>query len=226
MEMTLSPAQAKRYAKVFSEPFYLIDHTHDATRPHIVHTFKICGSTRSVYTVHLYQNGKLFCDCPDMRSNCAKSQCVCKHVCFVLVRVLKHTGAAFYETRALEPEQVVALSEKCARLNEVVDAAVTNDELANKFKNWQPFDFKCKKPVFDEDDECPICYLAFKPCDDAVTTSNQNKDVILGCPTCKNSVHEGCMIRWLQQTAKPSCVYCRSTAWERYGQAQPAYVQL
>ena len=50
--------------------------------------FKICGSTKNIYTVEL-KNHTITCDCPDYVSGCAKYQVICKHCCFVLFKVLR-----------------------------------------------------------------------------------------------------------------------------------------
>lgn len=212
--MTLSPAQTQRFQKVFREPFYLLDHTDGGDQANIIQTFKISGSTRSVYTVHLYANGTLCCDCMDMRTNCHKLTCVCKHVCFVLVRVLKYIHTGFYHTRRLQPVEIERLAQRCRALSTFVDPDVQNHDLTERYRAHQPIHFEPTKAVSAED-ECPICYL---PLDDP--------NPIVGCPQCKNNLHETCMIRWLSQSSRATCVYCRSTVWEHYGRPQQPYIQL
>jgi hypothetical protein len=78
----LSTNQSKRFIKLYSEEFYLLDY-HDET-------FFISGSQRTVYKLKYYSGErKLFCNCPDNLVHCQKQGTVCKHICFLLIRVFK-----------------------------------------------------------------------------------------------------------------------------------------
>jgi hypothetical protein len=94
----------------------------------------------------------------------------------------------------------------------------------------------CRPP--EPGDECPICYDtlvdAVDDSHDAVHNNNNNQDPceeerengkarsmvyhqLLGCPDCGKAVHKLCAERWLASvSARPSCVYCRSSVWRHY----------
>lgn len=198
--MSMKYDQQRRFNKLNTEEFYLLDHT-SCNRETQFYEFTISGSTRSVYTVKLYTTGKTFCTCPDFVGHAARAGCVCKHVCFVFARVLKYPDPdlEFYETLTFDYPKMQELC-RCFTL----DSSVVNMSLTDKY-----IDLKENKPKFDKyraiqaDDECPICY----------TELSEN---ILGCPACLGAVHIKCMEKWL--TNKKTCCYCRNPVWERYNE--------
>lgn len=143
----------------------------------------ISGSTGNVYIVDVGLVPK--CDCPHARKG---NQC--KHIIYVMLRVLK------------APEQIG------------YQLALLPSELRDLFKNAPPI----PKADADADSsdgnrkeiegECPICYMEFEP----------HKEVIVYCrAACGNNVHKDCMDHWMHaQHGKATCPYCRST-WEGNG---------
>ncbi|KAF2742431.1 hypothetical protein M011DRAFT_481722 [Sporormia fimetaria CBS 119925] len=137
----------------------------------------IAGSTGNLYTVQVKQVPS--CDCPH-----AKKGNQCKHIIYVMLRVLK------------APEHIA------------YQLALTSSELREVFKNAPPI------PKADSEDDtndghrkpiegdCPICYCEFE----------DTKDTIVYCKTgCGNNVHKSCMQQWAQvQKGKTTCPYCRS----------------
>lgn len=198
----LSAEQYKRAAKIYDEEFYLLDTQRETSK----HVFKVSGSKKSVYTLQMLDTGKLWCDCPDMKVHCKKHGCVCKHLVFLLVRVLKHYDPLFFDTLQLNPECVLQLRTRADSLGMTVDEQIMNMSLCEKYKSMKSDPFKYTKPI-SEDDECPICYD---------TIIGADKDAIVGCPTCNNGFHRKCMDKWLQTSAHKNCVYCRSSVWSAY----------
>jgi predicted nucleic acid-binding Zn finger protein len=190
----MKPEQQKRYDKIYTDEFYLIDHT-----PCNINTefyeFTISGSTRKVYKVKLYNTGDTVCSCPDFFGHAKKAGCICKHVCFVFAKVLKYNLTDIYESNKFK---YLTVKNICETLQ--VDTALINLSINDEYFN-QP-DFTIFKELF-ETDECPICFSEFK--------NNEKK---IGCPQCSNAIHLKCMEKWLSY--KLSCPYCRSEVWKKY----------
>jgi len=191
--------QQRRYNKIYTDEFYLLDHKSTNINTEF-YEFAISGSTRSVYKVKLYTSGKTFCTCPDFLGHAKRAGCVCKHVCFVMARVLKYNDETFYDTLTFDYEQIRDI---CLCLE--IDTSLINLSLKDQY-----IDAERNKPDFTkyrtllEEAECPICYTEF-----------DDKEKLLGCPACKNAVHVKCMEKWL--TIKKTCAYCRNDVWKHYG---------
>lgn len=223
--------QESRLERIFYDEFYLLD----ALGPHesgdvigcTIKTFKISGSTRSLYTVVFRKNGRFDCDCMDMKLHCRKIGCVCKHICFVYIKVLKLAGFEFFcENGNVLPEAKVKEAETiCGALNGNIDAMLLNMSLKDKYdmiksgKYTMEDSFQPNKAI-GEDDDCPICY---NPLSDGILN---------GCPVCKNVVHKKCIKKWLDK--HDTCVYCRSDIWRMFnidglvdkGKKSGGYIQL
>lgn len=142
----------------------------------------MAGSTGNIYT---QQIGLVpSCDCPH-----AKKKNQCKHIIYVMLRVLKAPEHIGYQL------------------------ALTSSELRDVFRNAAPIPTDGdqhddenngkRKPI---EGECPICYCEFEP----------GKDAIVYCKAaCGNNVHKGCMQSWIASTGagKATCPYCRAK-WE------------
>lgn len=203
LRQSMSAKQLTRFDKCFSEPIYVI--SQEISDSSAVIEFKVSGSTRQVYTVAVTAStGKVSCSCMDV-INCRKAKCHCKHVCFVIFRVMRLSSEYFYDTLVLSPSDVSVL----------IDKVLSNDfdrmALASKRKqdrNTGDVDFSVIKRVPTEDDECPICYNVFF-----------NKPAV-GCPDCGNGIHTACAIKWLELAKTKTCVYCRSEVWSLFRKPQ------
>ncbi|KAF2035402.1 hypothetical protein EK21DRAFT_106937 [Setomelanomma holmii] len=140
------------------------------------------GSTGNVYTQKIGLVPS--CDCPH-----AMKGHQCKHIIYVMLRVLK------------------------AQENVAYQLALTSTELRKTLKHAPPIpgvetdptdaqgeQDGNRKPV---EGECPICY------DDL----NADTDAVVYCKTsCGNNVHKDCMQKWISMTRdKATCPYCRAT---------------
>ena len=77
--------QKKRIEKSLNERFFLVDYSDMANKL----CFNICGTTGNIYKITINTNSKnISCNCPD-NIRCRQLKCLCKHCCFVLIRVLK-----------------------------------------------------------------------------------------------------------------------------------------
>lgn len=217
--LSLPYEQQKRIQKLFTDQFYLIDVVeHDSL------TYRISGSTRTCYTIKLLRDNRFHCDCPDFRSHARKHGVVCKHVIFLLFRVLKLVDWNFFRdnrlsvdsrervhTRSLRfvnlhrSQLDVIQTSQVREVNDVISSFDSRSALTHKDND---IEFGIQKDIVEIDD-CPICFDSMNP--DAPTQLS-----IVGCPKCKNHVHKHCMMRWLLQATTKMCVYCRSPVWKYF----------
>jgi len=208
--------QQKRFDKLSTDEIYLLDHTSQSSSSSSAsfYEFTISGSTRNVYNVNLYPTGKTSCTCPDFLGHAKRTCCVCKHVCFVMSRVLKYRNASFYESLQFEVEPVKSL---CSFLALNLDTCLINLSLSEKYEDLKSKENQLKFDKYRdirEGDECPICYMDLLLVSDSVSDSDSESNII-GCPTCLGAMHRKCMEKWL--THKKTCCYCRNGIWAKYG---------
>jgi hypothetical protein len=220
---SLSSQQQTRILKVYNEEYYVLDHsiTEDKINIHI------SGSSKSVYTISITkETGKIWCDCPDSKSHAARHNCICKHCCFVMLKIGKIYTSTIYQSKNCthsEQEQIITRLNKVTSAirensNEEDDSSLVNETLKMKYlsikdgkeeKKEEKMEEKVevlieqKKTKFDksekeltDEDECPICFDYLK------------EGEIKSCPDCHNYVHLACIEKWLQ--TKDSCILCRS----------------
>ncbi|OAK95955.1 hypothetical protein IQ06DRAFT_297459 [Phaeosphaeriaceae sp. SRC1lsM3a] len=146
-------------------------------------TVVMAGSTGNVYT----QRVKLVpsCDCPH-----ANKGNQCKHIIYVMLRVLKAREDVAYQL-ALTTTELRELLKNAPPIPGV--ETDPTDALGEQDGN--------RKPI---EGECPICYDELDP----------EKDVIVYCKSsCGNNVHRDCMQMWIAVASKKAtCPYCRA-AW-------------
>ena len=215
-QTTMSMEQRKRWQKLYEEEFFLLDTKLQSSTSNKIAIFDISGSKKTIYQVNYYQDGTFYCNCPDGKVHCSKKQCVCKHVCFLLIRVLKYMKVDFYGGRKLSTEDHTQLVEKVQKLNQFVDSGVVNPTLKAKYEQFKSgasssstvetlvsgmADMSVKSY---EGEDCPICF--------DVLDSKVGK--LEECSTCHNGIHSVCLTKWLESSAHKDCVYCRSV-WNR-----------
>ena len=200
--------QEKRYDKIFQEEFYLLDIIRDVN----MITYCVSGSTANIYNIKLKENNTLECNCPDGKVWAKAKKCVCKHICFILCKVVKifmkedSNDFYYFETLKLNEDDFSKLCDYEMSDN----SCVVNEEYMKRYKllmiNIDKGEdiFIQKKEVTDEDN-CAICF------DDFMTHKNKNVE----CPTCHNVIHIKCIQKWLNM-GKNNCVYCRSDIWKYF----------
>ncbi len=150
-------------------------------RPEI-NTFLIMGTTKNVY--HITINDTPSCTCPDYVTRNNR----CKHIYFVLMRVLKQENA----DKIKFSEQDV---DKMLNVQLYLDKLIVDDDAKEKYD----FIKNQKITAKSSDDLCPICL------DDLI-----NGDNIIYCKAkCGKCVHEECFKMWCHKNI-PKCVYCSS----------------
>ena len=140
----------------------------------------MAGSTGNVYTQHICHVPS--CDCPH-----AKKGNQCKHIVYVMLRVLRAPENVGYQL------------------------ALTSEELRELFKNAAPIpsadptdttttaEDGNRKPI---EGECPICYMDFE---------TEQEPIVYCKAGCGNNVHKDCMQKWTSAKAgKATCPYCRA----------------
>jgi len=225
--------QSTRINKVYEEEYYVLDQNIDETKINIF----ISGSSKSVYTISINKlesesgSGKIWCNCPDNKSHAARHNCICKHCCFVLLKIGRIYDIDCIKNKRLSTSQqnqvVTRLSKVLNRNNSVeVNEEVDEEELINKELQLKYLSLtsstkedtkgeekkeeekKCctkfdkNDKEIEEDEECPICFDYLK------------EGEVKSCPDCKNFVHYACIQKWL--TTKDTCVLCRSTVWKTF----------
>jgi hypothetical protein len=143
----------------------------------------VAGSTGNVYTVSIGPVPS--CDCPH-----AKKGNQCKHIVYVMLRVLKAKEEVAYQLALVSSE-----------LREVIKNAPPIPGVETDGKDGTETIDGNRKPI---EGECPICY------DDL-----DDKETIVYCKaSCGNNVHKTCMQNWMAASrGKATCPYCRAK-WE------------
>ncbi|KAG9598068.1 hypothetical protein KCV04_g7574, partial [Aureobasidium melanogenum] len=143
----------------------------------------LAGSTGNIYTVKITHVPE--CTCPDFRVN---NNPLCKHILYVLLKVLKVAEPLNYQAAFLTSE-----------LQEIFDHA---GPLPVETVNTEDKDGK-RKPV---EGDCPIC------CEEL----SQEKEAIVWCQAaCGNNLHKTCFDQWAATKGhgQVTCPYCR-TQWQ------------
>lgn len=191
----------KRKKRALKQKLYLISRTESEEEA----TYVVLGSTGSVYYVTLKCNERSKCSCIDARIRSHN----CKHILFVLVRVL-NVGDDHVVFKRGRKKNIVKKSE----LKEFIDNApkvISKGAEASKlvktmYEVHTGNSLEQKKEVqqrkMEGVDNCPICF------DELVD------DLIFCQYSCGRSIHKDCFDRWSeirkQSGEVPSCVYCRA----------------
>ncbi|CAH9106297.1 unnamed protein product [Cuscuta epithymum] len=193
-------ALADRIIRALRHPLRLL-HRSDAL-------FFVLGATANVYTVNL-GGATIHCTCPDPTAPC-------KHILFVMIRVL---GLELHDPciwrKSLPPQQLNRL----LGLPTSADA-VAGTKLREKFHQLFSRE-RLRHPVMviPEGAACPVCLEEIE----------REERRVAACGTCKNPIHEECLQAWRKQS-KPrrsfSCVLCRAR-WRDVRAANPGlYLNL
>lgn len=163
--------------------------------------FRVVGSTGSAYNVSIRCNhfretaGSIKCNCPD-----ANRSSYCKHVCWVVFKVLDHDDLDFFH-----PDLVDYPVVSCHLTTPLLDSEQARTHLAEKWrrpvepqqgvKRKRGFE-QPETDKFDATEECMICYEKL-----AVMQG------CIGCLSCNKAFHSNCLHRWRQRSI--TCPHCR-----------------
>ncbi|KAK3435919.1 hypothetical protein EUGRSUZ_C00599 [Eucalyptus grandis] len=173
-------------------------------------SFFVLGATGNVYTVSLSSSPA--CTCPDRATPC-------KHILFVLIRVL---GVALDDSclqrRTLRPCQLQRLLATPTSPDAMAGPSLRERFHRDFFRARARPDGGLPEGVRIEDGAaCPICMDEMK---------ERGAERVVACATCRNLVHEECLLRWKRSRGRrPAiCVICRGR-WRRTEQ-ENTYVNL
>ncbi|KAH7846739.1 hypothetical protein Vadar_017596 [Vaccinium darrowii] len=171
--------------------------------------FFVLGATGNVYTVTLSTTPS--CSCPDRTTPC-------KHILFVFIRVL---GLSLDDT-CLRRRTL-----RQCQLNRLLTTPTTAETLArdNVREVFQRLYFQRvrdqagprREEVEREDGAmCPVCL-----------DEMGRGEKVVACGTCRNPIHEECLLRWKRTTRRrtASCVICRAR-WRNIVANQETYLNL
>ncbi|KAF2223392.1 hypothetical protein BDZ85DRAFT_273692 [Elsinoe ampelina] len=148
-------------------------------------TVDLAGSTGNVYTINISHVPT--CTCPDFQ----KGNKQCKHIIYVLVKVLKAPTKLSYQLAFLTSE-----------LREIFEHAgpLPIEQVSEEDKDGK------RRSV---EGDCPICC-----CD----LDDKAEEVVWCKAACGNNLHKSCFDQWAasRRGQKVTCPYCR-TAWTEGG---------
>jgi hypothetical protein len=177
-----------RLERAFVQRIYLMQSSHPNEREF---GFMVMGASGLPYNIKIRQGSFISCSCPDHDKN----HKLCKHLLFVLIRVLKESRTTVrneYFTNGLFVT-TPSTFEKCIQYStatEIGSTVVTPD------LNAVPGMVKQRDTLGEC---CSICFEDF----------TKSEDLVYCKTRCGKSVHTDCFVKWAKvRTA--TCVYCRS----------------
>jgi hypothetical protein len=196
--------QLNRIDKINYEPLYLLNKTNENNKL----TFEISGSTNNIYKVQLYFTSKMiYCNCPDAKKWCKLDNIICKHCCFILLKVLNFKEELYdnyFNILIFTNEQITYLKTQFDKIN-LNNNIYVNEIYLEKYNklinNIQTNETPCITLKENQDTFCIICYDTFENILD-ITNNTQ-------CKVCNIITHKVCLNKWINM-GNNSCPYCRS----------------
>lgn len=173
-------------SRALTQRMFALDRQRDASHPdHPVETISLAGTTGNVYTIIIDKVPS--CDCPH-----AKKGNQCKHIAYVLTRVLRARADLQYQLAFISSE----LREIFANAPPLPSETAASGDKEQDGK---------RKPI---EGECPICCVDFEP--------ESGEEIVYCKAACGNNIHADCFKQWeaTKRGQKVTCPFCRS-AWER-----------
>ena len=157
-------------------------------------TFFVLGATANVYAVTL--SATPYCTCPDRTTPC-------KHILFVLIRAL---GVSLHDAslrrRTLRPCHLTRLL-ATPTLPESLAGGALRRRFHQLFFDRRPATAAAAAAAveFEEGTTCPVCMEEMG-----------KEERVVACGTCRNPIHEQCLLTWKRTTGRrsASCVICRA----------------
>ena len=221
----MKPKQHERFQKLFYENHYLlkiIDSSHQIN-------FDVSGSTNNIYQVKLMKSfewNNIYCNCPDSKKWANVHGVVCKHILFVIFKVLKlfkfnnsmstitveSNADTFLEKRKLHKDflEVIAVFFDLFNFNEETDFMKLEyvekyhkikeslDQIEDKVSN----DLNLLEEKDTGVEHCLICFEDFDK------ESRPSREINSQCLICKTIFHKDCLTKWFSYNN--TCPYCRS----------------
>jgi len=166
--------------RAMTQRMFVIERQRSGTEACPEETVELAGTTGNIYTISISQTPS--CNCPH-----AKKGNQCKHIVYVLCRVLHAPAHLQYQLAFLRSE----LREILANAPPILTADNTSRD-GNR------------KPV---EDDCPICCCEFEP---------KKEEIVFCKAACGNNIHKTCFEQWAASKKAASggvtCPFCR-TPW-------------
>jgi hypothetical protein len=169
--------------RALSQRMFVLDRQRDISDPdHPTETISLAGTTGNVYTITIDKVPS--CDCPH-----ANKGNQCKHIVYVLCRVLRVSGGLEYQLAFVSAELREIFAKAPALPSEQADQTKKDGN---------------RKAI---EGECPICCVDFDPDD-------SSEEVVYCKAACGNNIHKACFDQWAA-TKKGGipCPFCR-TPWQ------------
>lgn len=128
------------------------------------------------------------CSCMDWRIRCRGLAIPCKHLYYLLAKILTYSLYEYFDNTVIQREE----------FKNLVARRIRTDRL----------DFKVKQGDSYHDESCPICYIDFR--------NQDNADEIVRCPDCRHFAHKQCVLTWLNNSPRRNCIMCRSESWNMF----------
>ena len=220
--------QHERFQKLFYENLYLlkiIDTSHQTT-------FSVSGSTSNIYQVKIMKSfewNHIYCNCPDAKKWANIHGVCCKHILFVVFKVLKlfsfkntlsnitvsEPGEIFLDKRQLHKDYLEVISvfldifnfeedNDFMKLEYVNKFNLIKDKVDKKYNGIEDTSTNENKLEFKEGAafHCLICF------DDFAKETMYCRETNSQCLVCKTIFHKECLTKWFNHNN--SCPYCRS----------------
>jgi len=187
--------QSLRIDKIYDQPIYLLKKNQEDNK----FVFEVCGTTKNIYKVQIYKYSKMiYCNCPDAKSYAKQNGVVCKHSCFILLKVLKLINSDdFFRMLLFDDKQLEFIKNEFNKL-EFTENEYIKMDYVNQF-NQLPED----KIIIKKDMEtfCLICYDQLEDI--------ENKKFNNQCKYCLKIFHNKCINKWLS-LGNNNCPHCRN----------------
>lgn len=170
--------------RALTQRMFALDRQRDTSNPdHPIETISLAGTTGNVYTIVIDKVPS--CDCPHARKG---NQC--KHIAYVLNRVLRASPSLEYQLAFVSSELREIFANAPALPSET---PAGDDEHRGKRKSVEG--------------ECAICCVDFEP---------ESREKVVYCKAaCGNNIHAECFKMWAatRRGQAVTCPFCRSP-WE------------
>ena len=165
--------------------------------------FDISGSTNNIYKVQIYFISKMiFCDCPDAKGWCKQNNIICKHCCFILIKVLKLKNYDEYFKSLILSDKELEYIKTCFNN---LDLKNNNSFInGNYIKRFREIDFDNNGSIVLKDNYEKMCVICYDDLED-ITNLTKNKQ----CKCCYKIIHKKCLQKWIDMGGK-TCPYCRN----------------
>lgn len=173
---------ATRRARGLTERIYLLEASVDCQTSW---TLRILASSMNIYTIHLSPEF-VGCSCPDFQ----KRHSICKHLFFVVLRVLRNVPA---EVR-LETVEDIKLA--FADVLHPILLETLHTRIGDNADSMNATNSTNNNNVYDVHETCCICFEEFG-----------SEETIVCSTSCQNRFHSKCMRMW--NLRNQTCPLCR-----------------